>query len=218
MTTHKKFYLAITLILIIFIVITFSQIKKAQTITTKTNPVPLVSTATFDIPIDGTDQTMGNPGADITIVEFSDLGCKYCQTNHFIISQFVNAHPKEARLVWKDAPFSGFILKGNAEAHIAAYCAGKQKKFWQFVEMTMQNKAVNTSGLEKTAIALKLNLTNWKNCLSSAEADKKINESLALAEKLEIKSTPTIFINNKKINLTDDLDLNEVLNGLLENK
>ena len=154
----------------------------------------------------------GNPGAPVTIVEFSDISCKQCQKMHYTLKDYISKNPRKARLVWKDAPRSTVFAEGDALAHQAAYCAGKQNKFWQFVDMAMQNSGnLNEAGLKKIAEGLNLDVVKFWQCTNSDEAVQKIQASLNMAESLGIKNLPGVFIDNRQINADADMDIQKLI-------
>jgi len=211
MPTKKFYYLCIAMI-IVFGLIFFLQAKKAFNLTIHPVTTPLISPQTVDIPLSAEDQILGNPGAPLTIIEFGSIGCKNCTKLNYTLTEFVKQNPAKARLIWKDAPTRGLLFGGNYLAHQATYCAGKQNKFWQFLDMALQDGAgLTENGMKKIADGLKFNTTEWWQCTNSDATKKKIEDAKAVADGLGIKSAPALFVNNKEINLDEDIDIGEML-------
>jgi len=209
---NKKFIFLLLAVVLIAGLLFYVEIRKAINITVTPNPTPLIADQTSNIPIDDSDPMMGNPGAPITIVEFGDIGCKDCQRVNFLIKDFVSKHPLDTRLVWKDAPRSNFFSDGYTLAHQAAQCAGKQNKFWQFLDIAMQNtNNLQEPGLRKIADGLNLNAQTWWDCTNSDATKQKITDSLNLADQLQITSLPAVFLNNRKILINPDIDVTKLL-------
>jgi|GEM_PF-1492562 len=212
MPHHKKLYLILLLLIAVGALMLYYQIKKARSIVTTYVATPIVSPTPSYIPIDPTDPTLGNPGATLWIVEFADLGCKHCQEVHYAIANFVKNNPEKARLIWKDAPQTSLFSWGNLPAHIAAHCAYEQGQFWKFSELAMSDKNnLKEAGLTKVAQGLGLDLVKWNTCRAALDTKNKILDSMALAKKLNVTDLPGIFVNNKKINLTADINIGELL-------
>ena len=213
MAINKKIIFLLLIVVIIAGLLFIVVMKKTFNITIRHSETPLISDSAVNIPIDSTDMMFGNPGAPVTLVEFSDISCKPCQKMHYAIKDFVSKNPTKARLIWKDAPRSTVFTEGDTLAHQAAYCAGKQNKFWQFLDMAMQNPGnLNEAGLKKIAEGLNLDVTKFWQCANSDEAAQKIQSSLNVAETLGIKNLPAVFIDNRQINADTDIDIQKLIN------
>ncbi|MFA7653778.1 MAG: thioredoxin domain-containing protein [Candidatus Magasanikbacteria bacterium] len=213
MSHHKKFYLILILLIAGVILLLIIKIKEARSIVTNYVETPIVnSTATY-IPIFPADPTFGNPGAKLWIVLFADLGCKRCGEITYAITKFIRENPEKARLIWKDTPQMTLLSTGNLPAHLAAYCAYEQGQFFPFVNLVMTDKNnLKESGLNKVAQSLNLDINKWQICRTATTTQNKIAESMALAKSLGVVELPAIFVNNKKINLMDDINIEELLN------
>ncbi len=214
---HKKFYLFLLAVITVFVLMFIYEIKETKDIDITPSEKPLVNHNPTSIPLDASDPILGNPGAPLTIVEFVDFNCADCRAAHATIYDFAVKHPKDVRVFLKDAPASHLFssIDGKA-AHRAAFCAGKQKKYWEFVNLiTQDTNNLRTAGLQKSAEALNLNLLAWKKCLESAEAKQKIEASVEVAEMIGVDKLPAVFANNKQIDLTAGADLKEILEKMI---
>jgi protein-disulfide isomerase len=214
---NKRILLIGLIIFALVLLLFLKEFNRFRSIIVSPNSTPLISPNAIDIPNDATDQIYGNPGSSITVVQFAGLGCKKCHENFYTITKFIDENPSQVRLIWKDAPLGGLFSKGNYLAHQAAYCAGKQKKFWEFIRVAMQDKNnLTPNGLNKAASGLGLNMDAWQTCLNSDEAKQKIEASLALVASLKINSVPIIFINNHLINPDENIDLTQMLRSTIK--
>lgn len=208
---QKKYYLLLIIIIIIIAGLLYLQIRRAGSIVTSFSTAPILSADATFIPTYPADPKLGNPGAPIIIIEFADLSCPQCQKDNYILTKFVNEHPTEMQLIWKDAPRLHLFAHSNILAHQAAVCAHKQNQFWKFIEIAMTEKKFSRADLQKIAEGLKLNLANWNKCLDSEESKAPLAAGMGLAKTLGIQNLPAIYINSKLINLTPDLNLEELL-------
>ncbi len=194
----------------------YRQIMRARQITVVRTEAPLISSSVVFIPNSESEQTIGNPGANIIVTEFVDIGCARCLSLHSAIKQFVIKHPQDIRLVWKDNVKSG-LLSDYTLAHQAAYCAGKQNKFWEFLDVAAeQRNNLEQSGLKKIALDLNLNVESFWQCANSLETKQAIANSTALSSQLSIRSLPAIFVNNKMINTDKDVNIEEMLTNFIK--
>ncbi len=216
MTHTKKFFLILAALILGALLLLGKQISRAFTITTNPTGQPLISPVTTDIPSDVNDPIMGNPGAPLSIVEFTDIGCTECQKIHTTLTTFVAAHPEDVRLIWKDAPNRSIFLKEFIPAHAAAYCAGKQNKFWEYIATIIADKKYSsTNDLVSEAAALKLNTATFESCLKDPASTERVTTARTLAEQLGIREAPVLFVNNKRLTLTKDIDLEQLLEAFI---
>lgn len=225
MPNHKKLYILLLAVVALAGVLFFRQIMRARQITIVQTTTPLISSRAIFIPNSDSEQTLGNPGATIAVVEFVDIGCSRCLSLHATIKEFVLKHPQDIKLIWKDNAKPG-ILSDYTLAHQAAYCAGnpdfakastgKENKFWQFIDIAAANRNnLQEPGLKKIALDLNLDIERLWQCANSAETKQAIANSAQLANQLGIKSLPAIFVNNKMINTDKDVNIEEMLGNFI---
>jgi len=80
------------------------------------------------------DPVKGNPDATITIVEFSDFQCPFCQRFHqttlpLILENYVDTG--KVKFVYRDYPIQNLHPNGAISTALAAECADEQGKFWR---------------------------------------------------------------------------------------
>jgi len=212
----KKFYLLLLSAIIIAGSIFTVQVIKAKKITITPTATPILSDGYYNIPIENDEQVLGNPGAPLTVVLFSDFSCSNCKTKYYEISKFVKEHPQDVRLFTKDLPRKNLFYKTNDLPHRSAYCAGKQGKYWQYADILNTQKSISTEAdLTKIADELKINTLSWWQCVNSEEAKQKISRTTEFATSLGIDQVPTIYVNNKKINLENDISVTELLSKFI---
>lgn len=86
---------------------------------------------------------LGDPGAPVTIVEFSDYGCPYCanyseETWPQIRTDLVDTG--RVRYVFKDFPLTSLHPKAP-QAHAAARCAGDQGAYWDMHDRLFEEQS-----------------------------------------------------------------------------
>jgi protein-disulfide isomerase len=148
----------------------------------------------YDVPI-GDDFIRGNTNAPITIIEFSDYECPYCK-KWFLETwpQLLAYYGDKIRFVYRDFPLYG--LHANAPmAAEAANCAGEQNAYYPFHDKLLSGSTLSQDLYVKYATDLKLNLTQFNDCLSSRKTKAEVDADYAWATNLGIQSTPTFFIN-----------------------
>jgi protein-disulfide isomerase len=148
--------------------------------------------------------THGPADASITIVEFGDLECPACKAAQAPLTKLIEEEPK-AKLIYQNFPLES-VHKWALLGAKYLTCIGQQSndtafKFISTVydhqgEVTPDTADAMLKGYAKTAGA---NVDSLSSCIAKPETDAKIRESIKLGEKLGVNSTPTFFINGRKI-------------------
>jgi protein-disulfide isomerase len=144
------------------------------------------------------DHAKGPIRAAVTVIEYSDYQCPYSREMHSELRKlYQNA---EIRWIFRDRPFESlhpFAMK----AAIAAQCAGRQGKFWEYSDALFDHQVELTSEslLEDLASGLELNVPDFDKCRDS-NISEALRSQIAAADALEIHLTPTVFVNGKRLN------------------
>jgi len=145
----------------------------------------------------------GDPKASVTMVEFSDFECPVCRSLHDVLHGLLANYP-QVRLVFKDFPLEQHPWARSAA--IAGRCAYNQdpKAFWKLYDLIYDNQDIispenSYSKLTDYASQLSLSPDAFKTCLASPEAAAAVEASRTNGLALQVASTPTIFINGRRI-------------------
>jgi protein-disulfide isomerase len=150
--------------------------------------------------------SIGTPGAPVVIVLFSDFQCQYCREEAKMLREhLVKAYPTEVRLYFKDYPLEQ-IHPWAKTASVGGRCVFKQNAdaFWEYHDWVFENQAALTAENVKTRIHEFAKSKNWnmeqlEACMVSPEAGAEVDRSAAEARSLGVSSTPTMFINGRKV-------------------
>ncbi len=148
----------------------------------------------FDVPVDD-DYVYGNADAPITIVEFSDYECPYCQRwFDQVWTRLREEYPEQVRLVYRDFPLPGH--PNATPAAEAANCAGEQDVYYAFHDLLFSGRlGLSADAYLGYADELELNLADFKQCLEERRHQAEVEADAAWAADLGVSSTPTFFIN-----------------------
>ena len=142
----------------------------------------------------GKSPVKGNASAKITIIEFSDFQCPFCQRGAAVIEQVMEAYPKDVKLAFKNYPLP-FHDKAKGAA-MAAYAAQQQGKFWEMHDLLFKNQGdLSEESYLKYAGELKLNMDKFKADMKDPAAAKMIDDDMELGSKNGVNGTPAFFIN-----------------------
>jgi len=148
--------------------------------------------------IDISNPSLGPDSAKIIIVEYADFNCPHCSIINLELKKILQTYPKDIRLVWKDFPFLP-PLPLTWKKHIAARCAGKQNKFWEYHDMLFSNQnLLSKEKLTEMAASLNLDMASFNTCLEKEETKPLAQRDYDEGKEVGVDGTPYFFINGKK--------------------
>ena len=148
---------------------------------------------------------MGDPKAPVTIVEYSDFECPVCRNLHDTLRNILPNYGSKVRVIFKDFPIEQLHPWARTAA-IAGRCAYQQKPdaFWKVYDLIYDNQEIISAANAWTkmmdyATQSGLDAEAFKSCMASPEAAAAVNANHANGEKLEVNSTPTVFVNGRRM-------------------
>lgn len=149
------------------------------------------------VPLSSDEPVLGNPNAKVVIYEHSDFQCPYCSRGKEVVHQIAQAYGDKVAIVFRHLPLD-FHPEAKPAA-IASICAQEQGKFWEYHDKLFENqKQLNSDNYVKWAKELSLDEAKFKSCLTSSEAQKKLDRSVQISQEVGANSTPTFFVGTKK--------------------
>jgi len=156
-----------------------------------------LSVPRYDVEIDGDDPALGSANAPVTVVEFSDFQCPFCQRVVPTIKRIKETYGDRVRIVWKDFPLTAIHPQAFKAAE-AGQCAREQGKFWEYHDQLFANqRALEPEFLKKYAADTGLDASKFAACLDSAKYAERVQEQINVGNSLGVSSTPSLFINGR---------------------
>lgn len=147
------------------------------------------------IQVAATGPAKGPANAPVTIVEFSDFQCPYCQRVLPTLDSIVEAYPEQVRVVFRHLPLDRIHPRARAAAEASA-CADKQGSFWPYHDRVFaNNRALADADLEQYATDVGLDVDAFRQCVSDREFQAVVATDSDDAEQLGLTGTPAFFIN-----------------------
>ena len=155
----------------------------------------------FDVKV-GDAPFMGGADAKVTIVEFSDFQCPFCQKGEKIIKGLKKKYGNKIKIAFKQFPLPFHShAKGAAEAALCAKDLGGNEKFWLLHDAMFGDQSkLDKSSLLDAAVKLGLKKNEFETCLNSGKFTAKVEAEMEEGKVIGVKSTPTFFVNGKIIN------------------
>ena len=172
----------------------------------------------FEVATAGRPEKGGGAKAPVTIVEFSDYQCPFCQRAEAVVDQVMQTYGNKVRLVFRDFPLP--IHPQARPAAEAANCANAQGKFWEYHAKLFANQsALGEDKLKEYAKDVGIDPAKFEQCLSGKSFSPAIDKDLAEAAKLGINGTPAFFVNGRLLSGAQPLEkFKEVIDDELSAK
>ena len=146
---------------------------------------------------------LGNSDAPITLVEFGDYQCHFCNvyfhnTEPSILENYVETG--KVKIIFKDFTIIG---PDSVTAAHAAHCADDQGKFWEYHDIlynhwTGENNGwASSENLFSFAQQIELNIDEFTECMLNEDHTSIITQSNSDARTLGLTGTPSFFVIGK---------------------
>jgi protein-disulfide isomerase len=167
-----------------------AQLRKEYKVESYLEPIRF-SVATDSSP------TKGPADAPVTIVEFADFECPYCEQLFPTLKRVEANYDHRVRIVYRQFPLNDLHPHAQKAAE-ASLCANEQQKFWDLHDsMYLDQHNLDVDSLKRKAAALKLDTTQFNNCLDTAKYADAIKKDVKDGTAVGINGTPAMFINGR---------------------
>ena len=149
---------------------------------------------------------IGREDAPVTIYEFADFQCPACGQYATFVTPLVKERLVDQGLVrWVHYDFP---LEGHQHSFLAARagrCANEQGKFWEFHDVVYGRQPSWSAASDPTDMFVEFagqvgaDAGQFESCLRSDKYQEEVSRSLALGQSLNVRGTPTLFVNGKQL-------------------
>lgn len=139
---------------------------------------------------------LGDPDAPLTLVEFTDLQCQFC--NRFFTTAYRQIKAEyvdtgKVRFVTRDFPLD--LHPYAMQAARASRCAGEQNKFWEMRQALLAGyNRLSPAFVTATAQSLALDMKAFDACAASTRFDAAIQKDMDDARSVNIEGTPSFVL------------------------
>lgn len=160
-----------------------------------------------------TQHYTGNLNANVTLTEYGDYQCPFCQQYEPTIEQVLAANKDKIRFQFRNFPLTSLHQNAFAAAR-AAEAAGLQGKFWEMHDALYEqsNWQVWTQSsspeaqFNDIAKQIGLNVEQFKSDFASSKVNDLINADMAEGNRLGITGTPAFFLDGKEVQISNSVD------------
>jgi protein-disulfide isomerase len=172
-----------------------------------------MQSAQLVIPVSDNDHTLGPGNAPVTLLEYGDFECPYCQRAHPILQGVRRTMGDRLRFVFRHFPLSQAHAHAEHAAE-ASEAAGAQGRFWEMHDLLFENQhALEDDDLAMYAAQIGLDAQRVAREIAAGTYAKKIRNDFRGGIRSGVNGTPTLFINGLRFdgNWTDPDALVEAL-------
>jgi protein-disulfide isomerase/uncharacterized membrane protein len=163
-----------------------------------------------DVPVKGAAD------APVQVVEYSDFLCPFCRNLSMGLSQFVPQTGGRVAVYFKNYPLDKECNEslprsthpGACQLALGAICAHSQGKFEAYHDRVFTAEGLRNPGpadVIRLASEAGLNAAAMRGCLDDPATGQALANQIAEGKRLEIRATPTLYVNGKKLPRINDL-------------
>lgn len=178
--------------------------------------LPKVLPASFEINTIGYP-TKGAADAPIEIIEFADFRCPHCSAANPNMKKLLEKYSGKVKLVYRY-----YIRRGvpfSSETAVAAECAHRQGRFWEYHDLLFQNQAQDlpTDKLMDLVKNVGIDTKTWKQCALDQKTLDYVSQSQKEGAQIGVLGTPTFYVDGQVVSTDHDLkDLEAEITKLMK--
>jgi protein-disulfide isomerase len=150
--------------------------------------------------------SLGTQGAPVVLVEFTDFECPYCREEaKRLRDNLLKDFPKEVHFYFMDFPLETLHPWAKSAA-IAGQCIFKQNAdvFWEYHDWIFEHQdEITTLNLNEKIMEFakdkKVDGLQLSRCMANKTTEAEVVKTQEMGASLEVNSTPTIFVNGRKL-------------------
>jgi protein-disulfide isomerase len=162
-----------------------------------------VADETIAFTISADEHVKGAENAKAVLVKFSDFECPACAAYYPVVDQLLLDFPADLRVVYRHFPLRTIHFQAENAAQ-ASEAAALQGKFWEmhkalFDSQSEWSRQRGLGAFEAIAQSIGLDMEQYRTDVESDSVKEAVSEDSDFAVEHGLNSTPTFYLNGKKI-------------------
>lgn len=150
------------------------------------------------------DHVLGDPGAAVTLVEYSDFECPFCKHFHLVMNRLMAENRGKLRWVYRHFPLD-FHNPGAQKQAEASECVAEingNDAFWEFADRIYQRTKANGNGfplenLRPLAEEIGVDGGAFDACMASGRMTDRVQQDHANGASVGVSGTPSSILLNR---------------------
>ncbi len=151
------------------------------------------------------DHVLGNPDAEITLVEYSDFECPFCKRFHPEVIRLMEDNADKLRWVYRHFPLA-FHNPGAQKQAEASECVaelGGNEAFWEYIHAIYDRTASGGTGfpldnMRPLAEEFGVDGDAFDACMTSGRMTARVEEDYQDGAEIGISGTPAGLLMNRR--------------------
>ncbi|MEX0916788.1 MAG: DsbA family protein [Candidatus Spechtbacterales bacterium] len=160
------------------------------------NPQAIDSGDIAFAPVGESDHIRGNANAEITLIEYSDLECPFCQSVHPTLEQLVADYDGKVRWVYRHFPLDSIHPQARPAAEASECVAelGGNNAFWAFIDGIFEDPATQLPLMRNVALATGVNASEFDSCVASGKYSEVVEGNISDGVGAGVTGTPHTLV------------------------
>ena len=143
--------------------------------------------------------SLGNVGAPVEVVEFSDFQCPFCRQFAPNVKEIQKQFGDKVRLVYRQFPIPS-IHPFAFKAAEASLCANEQGKFWELHDLMFgEQSKLTVMDLKAKAGRIGVDQKRFDACLDQGKFTAQVQKDVNDGARAGVAGTPALFVNGVEI-------------------
>ncbi len=151
------------------------------------------------------DHIFGDPGAPISLIEYSDFECPFCKRFHPTAEALIAAFPGKVNWVYRHFPLDFHNPAANREAE-ASECVAElagNDAFWRYTSEVYKATPSNGEGVDEDGLAQLakdqgVDTGRFTECLASRRHAKRVDDDFREGQAVGVTGTPGNFLRDNR--------------------
>lgn len=149
-------------------------------------------------PIDESDHVIGSADALVTLLEYGDYQCPYCQAAQPIVAELLRQYGGDLRFAYRHFPLVTIHEFAKPAAETAEF-AGSHGRFWEMHDALFANGArLSVPTLLLLAEQLGLEAASLREALATGRFAAKVDRDFTSGVRSGVNGTPSFFIDGRR--------------------
>ena len=154
--------------------------------------------ATLKVPVTAEDHIVGDPDAEVTLLEYGDYECPHCGRAHPIVKRVQQRFGPRLRFVFRNFPLTQAHPHAQTAAEAAEF-AGTHGRFWEMHDRIYENQdRLGLPLLLALAEELGLDPQALRDALTAGTFESRVRRDFMSGVRSGVNGTPTFFVNERR--------------------